>query len=89
MKKLTVSIMLSLLLAMAGHATGEQEKWEGVDKAVIEKAAEEQGRGAVNTPLNSLEGDSLLFAFLAGGALGGFAAGYYYRKLTGEGGRDE
>ena len=58
------------------------EKWEGVDVAVIEKTAGEQGRPAAETPFNSLEGDMLLFAFLVGGAAGGFCAGYFYRKLT-------
>ena len=82
MKKLITSLMLALILALAASAYAGEEAWEGVDVAVIEKAASEQGRPALETPFNSLEGDALLFAFLLGGAAGGFTAGYYYRKLT-------
>jgi len=82
MKKLIVYVLLAFILTLAASALANQEAWEGVDVAVIEKTAEEQGRGAVQTPFNSIEGDALLFVFLLGGTLGGFAAGYYYRKLT-------
>jgi len=82
MKKLIIPIMLALILTLAASVYANQEAWEGVDVAVIEKTAEEHGRGAVETPFNSLEGDALLFVFLLGGAIGGFTAGYYYRKLT-------
>jgi len=82
MKNLITTIILGLILTLSASAFANQEAWEGVDVAVIEKTAEEHGRGAVQTPFNSIEGDMLLFAFLLGGALGGFTAGYYYRKLT-------
>jgi len=82
MRGLIFSMILVLPLLMACPALSEQEKWEGVDKAVIEKAAGHQGRQALETPLNTLEGDALLFVFITAGSLGGFAAGYYYRKLT-------
>lgn len=82
MKKLIITVMLGLILAMATTARANEGAWEGVDVSVIEKSAEEQGRSAVETPFNSLEGDMMLFVFLMGGAVGGFVAGYYYRVLT-------
>jgi cobalt/nickel transport protein len=55
------------------------EKWAGVDESVIEKIAKENGREAAEP---FIDGDLLLFLFLIAGASGGFAAGYYWRKLT-------
>ena len=83
MKKIIafMTLLITQLIIHAAPATAE-EKWEGVDVAVIEKTADEQGRGAVETIFNSLEGDVLLLAFLLGGLVGGFAIGYNYRKLT-------
>ena len=46
-----------------------EEKWSGVDKAVVEKFAKEHGREAKASLI------------LAAGAVGGFAAGYYWRVL--------
>jgi hypothetical protein len=60
-------------------------KWPGVDEAVVEKVAKEHGREAGRTLINTDQGDLLLFAFLAAGSVGGFVAGYYWRRLT-EGG---
>jgi cobalt/nickel transport system permease protein len=54
--------------------------WPGVDEAVVEKVAKEHGREA-REPLINIEGDIGLFVFLVAGALGGFAAGYYWRTL--------
>lgn len=62
------------------HHHGNGHVWEGVDHAVIEKFAEEAGRPP-RAPLINLSGDLLLFVFLLAGAVGGFVAGYYYRKL--------
>lgn len=58
-----------------------EEKWSGVDKAVVEKFAKEHGREAKASLINTDQGDLLLFVFLAAGAVGGFAAGYYWRIL--------
>ncbi len=57
------------------------EKWQGVDEAVIEKVAKEHGREAMKPLINTDRGDLLLFVFLVAGAVGGFAAGYYWRTL--------
>jgi ABC-type cobalt transport system substrate-binding protein len=57
-------------------------KWGGVDESVVEKYAEEHGRAARDPIINTDQGDLLLFLFLLGGAIGGFAAGYYWRTLT-------
>jgi len=58
------------------------ERWSGVDESVIEKYAKEQGREAREPFINTDQGDLLLFVFLMAGAIGGFIAGYYWRKLT-------
>ncbi len=57
-------------------------KWSGVDETVVEKYAEEHGRPGIDPLINTDQGDLLLFMFLIGGLLGGFAAGYYWRMLT-------
>jgi hypothetical protein len=57
-------------------------KWSGVDETVVEKFAEEYGRPGKDPVINTDQGDLLLFMFLIGGLIGGFAAGYYWRMLT-------
>jgi cobalt/nickel transport protein len=57
------------------------DKWPGVDEAVVEKFAKEHGREAKGPLINTGQGDLQLFVFLIAGAAGGFAAGYYWRKL--------
>lgn len=71
-------IMLLLLLCVPALAA---EKWEGVDTTVVEKYSQEHGRDAGKPLINTDQGDLLLFAFLIAGAVGGFAAGYYWRVL--------
>ncbi|MBF0539474.1 MAG: cobalt transporter [Nitrospirae bacterium] len=60
----------------------EPEKWQGVDESVVKKVAREHGREAHPPLINTDQGDMLLFVFLLAGALGGFVAGYSWRKLT-------
>lgn len=55
--------------------------WTGVDEAVVEKIAKEHGREARAPLIDPGSGDLLLFVFLLAGAVGGFAAGYYWRDL--------
>jgi hypothetical protein len=55
--------------------------WEGVDKTVVEKFAQEAGRPRREPLINTDRGDLLLFVFLAAGAAGGFVAGYCFRAL--------
>lgn len=58
------------------------EKWAGVDESVVEKYAKEHGREAAKPLIDIEHGDLPLFMFLLAGVVGGFAAGYYWRKLT-------
>lgn len=55
--------------------------WTGVDEAVVEKIASEHGREARDPLIDPGSGDLLLFVFLLAGAVGGFAAGYFWRDL--------
>jgi ABC-type cobalt transport system substrate-binding protein len=73
------------LLPTAIFAT---EKWSGVDETVIGKYAKEHGREAREPFINTDQGNMLLFLFLLAGAIGGFAAGYYWRMLSEERTRD-
>ncbi len=66
------------------YLTLAPRQWQGVDEAVVEKIAREHGREARHPLLDPGEGDLLLFAFLCAGVVGGFAAGYYWRKLVSE-----
>ncbi len=78
--------IVALFLLLLAHclplnAFASEEKWPGVDKAVVENIAKEHGR-EINKPLiNTDQGDLLLFVFLLAGAAGGFTAGYYWRIL--------
>jgi ABC-type cobalt transport system substrate-binding protein len=67
--------------AQAGEKAG---KWPGIDESVVEKIAKEQGREAREPIINTDQGDLLLFVFLLAGAVGGFVAGYYWRRLITE-----
>lgn len=77
-----MALLLPLMLLVSevtAHAEG-QPRWEGVDKAVVERYAEAHDRKA-RSPLLGEEGDLLLFCFALGGALGGFLLGYNWRIL--------
>jgi len=79
-------VCLLLFMLVAGHSSLviAAEKWPGVDESVVEKYANEQGRAAHEPLINTDQGDLLLFVFLIAGAIGGFAAGYYWRVLITE-----
>ena len=78
-------LLLFFLVAAAGVRAEEKEgKWPGVDETVVKKFAKAQGREARAPLLDTDQGDLLLFIFLLAGAVGGFAAGYYWRVLIGE-----
>ncbi|HTR45255.1 MAG TPA: hypothetical protein VMH06_06050 [Thermodesulfovibrionales bacterium] len=66
-----------------------EEKWQGVDESVVKKIAKEHGREAKEPLINTDQGDLLLFVFLVAGTIGGFIAGYSWRKLTEGGARKE
>ena len=74
--------LLALPLAAGIAGAAEKAKWSGVDEAVIETIAKEHGREAKPALIDKEQGDILLFMFLIAGAVGGFAAGYYWRVLV-------
>lgn len=73
-------VMGASLVAVAPAAA----KWVGVDEAVVERLAEKHGRKASEPLINMEQGDLPSFLFLMAGAVGGFAAGYYWRTLIAE-----
>jgi len=78
----TFLTILSFCFMMRASVLRAEEKWPGVDKAVVERFANEHGREARRSLINTDQGDLLLFVFLIAGAAGGFAAGYYWRMLV-------
>ncbi|MDA8423382.1 MAG: hypothetical protein M0Z89_08635 [Nitrospiraceae bacterium] len=83
-KLLVVFFFLFTAYCLPPTATFAAERWQGVDESVVEKYAREQGREAHAPLINTSQGDLQLFVFLLAGAVGGFAAGYYWRKLMSE-----
>ena len=77
-------VLLPTVLFVFYFFTLAPKPWTGVDEAVVEKIAKEHGREARKPFIDLGEGDLQLFAFLLAGAVGGFAAGYYWRRLVGE-----
>lgn len=78
-------VLLPTVLFAFYFFTLAPKSWEGVDEAVVEKIAKEHGREATAPLIDPGSGDLLLFGFLVAGAAGGFAAGYFWRQLTGKG----
>ena len=91
-KKLAIgTLIIIVVVAIAGWLIlarqvphGEEGPWGGVDVNVIEKYAVDAGREIKEPLINTDQGDLLLFVFALGGAAGGFAAGYYWRRLISE-----
>lgn len=85
------ALVIIVFLALVGWVVlarqapqGGEGPWGGVDVNVIEKYAADAGREVKEPFINTDQGDLLLFVFAVGGAAGGFAAGYYWRKLMSE-----
>jgi ABC-type cobalt transport system substrate-binding protein len=76
-----VTVCLFVLMSLFAPASFADEKWQGIDDAVVKKVAKEHGREAWEPFINTDQGDLLLFVFLIAGTIGGFAAGYYWRVL--------
>jgi ABC-type cobalt transport system substrate-binding protein len=76
-----ILILAGILLSGPMPTSGRAASWAGVDETVIEKFAEKAGRPAWKPFINTDQGDLLLFVFLLAGAVGGFAAGYWFRVL--------
>lgn len=82
--KILAFLLISLTLLMNTNfvfAKENNSKWNGVDKSVVEKIAQEHGRKALKPLINTDQGDLLLFVFLLAGAAGGFVLGFCWRKL--------
>ncbi|MBI2955173.1 MAG: hypothetical protein HYY30_12715 [Chloroflexi bacterium] len=77
-----ILILVAILLLLGLASLDQGATWDGVDTTVVGGFAIEAGRESW-TPLFNLQGDALLFAFAISGAIGGFAAGYYWRELFG------
>lgn len=78
---MVIPIVAAILLSGPSRIPGGAASWSGVDETVIEKFAEKAGRPAREPFINTDQGDLLLFVFLLAGAVGGFAAGYWFRVL--------
>jgi ABC-type cobalt transport system substrate-binding protein len=74
-------VLLVLSAALMGGSASAAEKWPGIDEAVVNKIAREQGRPERPSLIPAAEGDLQLFMFLVAGVVGGFVAGYYWRVL--------
>ena len=83
---LMICLLCSWFIGIASYAQAEEKagKWAGIDESVVGKIAKEHGREAREPIINTGQGDLLLFVFLLAGAVGGFAAGYYWRRLITE-----
>lgn len=74
-------VLLPTLLFASYFFTLAPRPYVGVDESVVEKIAAEHGRQARKPLIDPGEGDLLLFVFLTAGAVGGFVAGYSWRRL--------
>ncbi len=74
-------VLLVMSAGLMSGAASAAEKWPGVDEAVVNKIAREQGRPERAPLIPTAEGDLQLFMFLMAGVVGGFVAGYYWRVL--------
>lgn len=81
-KIIKVLFILPALTFSLSPLVFSQQNWPGVDESVVEKIAGEHGRYAHESLINTDKGDLLLFVFLLAGAVGGFAAGYFWRMLV-------
>ena len=86
-----IAVAVLAVLAMGIFlVTGDRNgRWEGVDKAVVEKYATAAGRPPRAPYIDTDQGDILLFVFLLAGTAGGFAGGYFFRELFPRKGRSE
>ncbi len=83
-----VAVFLILFAFTLISVRADSGKWAGVDETVVERFAGKAGRPAKEPFINWGQGDLPLFIFLIAGATGGFAAGYYFRVLFHEKGRE-
>ncbi len=75
-------IIVSIVVVFLAAVLMTESKWEGdVTEAAANPLAEKAGIGDAQVLPWNIDGDLLLFFFLSGGAVAGFAAGYYWRTL--------
>lgn len=88
MKRTLIIVAVVLVFLLAVLMT--ESKWEGdVTESAAAPLAEKAGVGESHVLPWKIDGDLLLFFFLSGGAVAGFAAGYYWRVLFSESSRKE
>ncbi|MEK6673661.1 MAG: hypothetical protein AABY42_09360 [Nitrospirota bacterium] len=83
-RRILLCCSIALLLCLSFQLSAFGSEWKGVDESVVKKFAKEHGREAKDPLINTDQGDLLLFVFLLAGAVGGFAAGYYWHVLITE-----
>ncbi len=72
-------------IVLSAPVSADASSWKGVDETVIEKVANEHGRGSKPLFIDlEDQGDLPLFLFLIAGVVGGFGAGYAWRMLVAE-----
>ncbi len=82
MRRLLICGLLALIIGITiGGVACADEKWPGVDDAVVGKFATEAGRPPREPYINTGQGDLQLFCFLMAGIVGGVIIGYQYRAL--------
>lgn len=80
-------IILSLVVIFLVAVLATKAEWRGTDDSVVAPMAQQAGIETSHLLPWSLDGDLELFVFCAGGAVAGFAAGYFWRQLfAGNGG---
>ena len=76
-------IIAGLIVAFIVAVLATESEWMGTDDTVVGSLAEKAGAHESRLLPWNLTGDLQLFVFCAGGAVAGFAAGYYWRTLFG------
>lgn len=88
MRRFFLLPLICFILVAPPVFAAEEQKWPGVDKAVVEKYAKELGREARAPLINTDQGDLLLFLFALAGGVGGFIMGYCWHKVFVAGRKD-
>lgn len=76
-------IIAGLVVAFIVAVLATESEWMGTDDTVVGSLSEKAGVHETQLLPWNLTGDLQLFVFCAGGAVAGFAAGYYWRALFG------
>ncbi|MHB1390065.1 MAG: hypothetical protein ACYCXF_02375 [Thermoleophilia bacterium] len=83
-------IVLAVVVLFLTAVLFTESRWQGdVTESAAAPLAEKAGVGETHVLPWKIDGDLLLFFFLSGGAVAGFAAGYYWRQLFFESGQKD